>query len=77
LLIREREKNTPFSMHIKTSEPLDIPVELFLASLRYEQRGKLDQMGIEIDSFDKESSNISFEIPMGGTDQTSKLNGIH
>jgi len=31
---------------------LDIPVERFLVSLRFEQRGKLDQLGIEINSFE-------------------------
>jgi len=30
-------------------EPLDIPVERFLASVRFEHRSKLDQLGIEID----------------------------
>ena len=30
------------------NELLDMPVEQFLASLRFEQRGKLDQLGIEI-----------------------------
>jgi len=39
-------------------------------------KGETGQLGIEIGSFDKESSNISFEFPMGGTDQKSKLNGI-
>ena len=29
----------------------DMPVEQFLASLRFDQRGKLDQLGIEIASF--------------------------
>jgi hypothetical protein len=33
-------------------ELLDMPVEQFLASLRFEQRGKLDQLGIEIGCFD-------------------------
>jgi hypothetical protein len=28
----------------------DIPVEQFLASLRFEQRGKLDQLGIKLSS---------------------------
>ena len=28
-----------------------MPIERFLASLRFEQRGKLDQLGIEIGSF--------------------------
>ncbi len=32
-------------------ELLDMPVEQFLASLRFEQRGKLDQLEIEIGSF--------------------------
>jgi len=31
------------------NEPLDIPVERFLASLRLQQRGKLDDLGFEID----------------------------
>jgi hypothetical protein len=53
-----------------------MPVERFLASLRFQQRENLDQLVIEIGSFDKESSNISFEFPIGGTDQKSKLNGI-
>jgi hypothetical protein len=46
------ESNTA---HKKT---LDIPIERFLASLRFEQRGKLDQMGIEIGSFDWKSVNF-------------------
>jgi hypothetical protein len=33
-------------------ELLDIPVEQFLACLRFEQRGKLEQLGVEIGSFD-------------------------
>jgi hypothetical protein len=32
-------------------EPLDI-IERFFASLRFDQRGKLDQLGIEIGSFE-------------------------
>ena len=31
---------------------LDMPVERFFASLRFEQREKLDQLGVEIGSFD-------------------------
>jgi len=34
------------------AQSLGVPVEGFLASLRFEQRGKLDQLGIEIGSFD-------------------------
>lgn len=30
------------------NELLDLPVEQFLASLRFEQRGKLDKLGIEM-----------------------------
>jgi len=33
-------------------ELLDMPVDQFLTSLRFEQKGKLDQLGIEIGSFD-------------------------
>jgi hypothetical protein len=32
-------------------ESLDMPIERFFASLRFEQREKLDQLGIEIGSF--------------------------
>jgi hypothetical protein len=44
--------NVPFSIHLTAVEPLDVPVERFLASLRFEQREKLEQLGIEIDSSD-------------------------
>jgi len=37
---------------LRRLELLDVPVERFLASVRFEQRGKLDQLGIEIGSFD-------------------------
>ena len=33
-------------------EPFDDSVERFFASLRFEQRGKLDQLGVEIGSFE-------------------------
>jgi hypothetical protein len=36
----------------RPQKSLDMPIERFLASLRFEQRGKLDQLGIEIGSFD-------------------------
>jgi len=32
-------------------ELLDMPIKRFLSSLRFEQRGKLDQLGVEIGSF--------------------------
>jgi hypothetical protein len=35
-------------MHIKKSKAMDIHLEQFLASLRFEQWGKLDQSGTEI-----------------------------
>jgi hypothetical protein len=31
---------------------LDMPIERFFASLHFEQRGKLDQLGIEVGTFD-------------------------
>ena len=34
------------------NELLDVPVERFLVSQRFEQSGKLDQLGIEIGSID-------------------------
>jgi len=52
LLTGEREKNIPFSMHLRIDEPLDMPIERFFASLRFEQREKLDHLGVEIGSFD-------------------------
>jgi hypothetical protein len=39
-----------------SKEPFDIPVERFLASLRFEHRSKLDQLGIETGSFDTKIS---------------------
>ena len=36
-------------------ELLDMPVDQFLAYLRFQQRGKLDQLGIEIGYFDTET----------------------
>jgi hypothetical protein len=36
----------------RPQKSLDMPIERFLASLRFEQRGKLDQLGIEIGSLD-------------------------
>jgi hypothetical protein len=36
----------------RPQKSLDMQIERFLASLRFEQRGKLDQLGIEIGSFD-------------------------
>ena len=36
----------------RPQKPLDVPVERFFASLRFEQRRKLDQLGIEIDAID-------------------------
>ena len=34
------------------NELLDIPVEQFFASLRFEQRSMLEQLGVEIGSFE-------------------------
>jgi len=45
----ERDKITPFSKYLNTIEPFDMPVERFLASLRFENRGKLDDLELEID----------------------------
>jgi hypothetical protein len=37
-------------------EALDMPVERFLASVRFEHRSKLGQLGIEIGSFNEKVS---------------------
>jgi len=49
LLTGERDKNTPFSTNLSRKEPFDMPVERILASLRFENRSKLDDLGLEID----------------------------
>ena len=36
----------------RQQKSLGVPDERFFASLRFEQRGKLDQLGLEIGSFD-------------------------
>ena len=41
---------SPFSTHLRTKEPLDIPVEHFLSMLRFESKGKLEDLGFEIKS---------------------------
>lgn len=45
LLTAERASMAPFCKHLRGSELLDMPAEQFLASLRFEQRGELDQLG--------------------------------
>jgi len=50
LLTGEREKNTLFSPHLKTKETFDKPVEEFLASIRFETKAKLDDLGLKIDT---------------------------
>ena len=52
LLTGERDKKAPLSHHLSGNELFDIDAEQFLAFLRFEQREKSDQLGIEIDSFD-------------------------
>jgi hypothetical protein len=45
------EGGSSFVQH-RPQKSLDMPIERFFASLRFEQRGKLDQWGIELGSFD-------------------------
>ncbi len=47
--LTENGGNNPFSTYLKVSELLDLPVERFLASVRFEHRSKLDQLGIDIE----------------------------
>ena len=51
-LLTENGEKLPFSTYLISNELLDMPIERFLSSLRFQQRGKLDQLGIEIDSID-------------------------
>jgi len=44
----ERDKNAPFSMHLSVIEPLDITIEQFLSMVRFESKGKLGDLGLEI-----------------------------
>jgi hypothetical protein len=44
-------RDSSFVQH-RPQKSLDMPIERFFASLRFEQRGKLDQLGIEMGSFD-------------------------
>jgi len=46
LLTGERDKNAPFSTHLRTQEPFDMPVERFLSMLRFENKAKLDDFGL-------------------------------
>ncbi len=46
-----------------------MPIEQFLTSLRFEQREKLDQLEIEIGSFDLKSANF-------GSSPVSKFQGF-
>jgi hypothetical protein len=52
-----RIANAPFSMYLSTKESLDMPVERFLASIRFEYRSKLDDLGLEIDTNALKSGN--------------------
>jgi hypothetical protein len=49
LLTGEREKNDPFSTHLRAKKPFDMPVEQLLSMLRFENRSKLDDLGVEFD----------------------------
>ena len=57
LLTGEREKSAPFSTHIRSKEPFDMTIERFLASLRFKNKGKMDDLGLEIDLNTKNPSN--------------------
>jgi hypothetical protein len=52
VLIKNHGEGGSSFVQYRPQKSLGMPVERFFASLRFEQRGKLDQLGIEIDSFD-------------------------
>jgi len=57
LLTGEREKNVLFSTHLSTKEPRIMPVEQFLASIRFENKAKLYDLWLEIDANIPESGD--------------------
>ena len=44
------DSNAPFSIHLRGDDPLDMPIERFLASVNFEHRSKLKELGIELGS---------------------------
>ena len=50
LLTGEQANKALFSTYLKTNEPRDILVDQFLSMLRFESKGKMDDLGLEIDS---------------------------
>ena len=46
-LLTENGEKTPFSTHLKIIETFDMPVEEFLASIRFENKGILDEFPLE------------------------------
>ena len=46
------ENHSLIEVLYRPQKSLDMHIERFFASLRFEQRGKLDQLGSEIGSFD-------------------------
>ncbi len=46
------DKNGSSFIQHRPQKSLDMPIEQFLASLRFAQRGKLDQLGVNIGSID-------------------------
>jgi hypothetical protein len=50
--IQKRSRVRVLFRPLVENELLDKPVEQFLTSLRFEQRGKLDQLGIEMGTFE-------------------------
>lgn len=69
LLIGEREENPPFSRHLRTKEPFDMTVERFLASLRFENKAKLDDFGFVVDKIPLNQVN-------SGSSPVSKFQGF-
>ncbi len=61
LLTGEGDKNTPFSTHLRVNEQYDMLIERLLTSLRFEQRGKLEQLSLEKDSLDVKTSYNSIK----------------
>jgi hypothetical protein len=50
------QKKSLFRVLLRPQKLLGMPIERFFASLRFEQKRKLDQLGIEIGSFEEKIS---------------------
>jgi hypothetical protein len=39
----EHEENNPLSTHLRTQEPVDMPIERFLSSMQFDSKEKIEK----------------------------------